>query len=210
MTYLFAHLDKVAGLFLDHLYLVLISLLISICIATPISIIVSRFKKLQFPVISILGVIYTIPSLALFALMIPFIGLGFRPAVTALVAYSQMALVRNMVAGIKGIDPAVIEAAKGMGMGKWRIMRKIIIPLSLPVVVAGIRIATVSMIGIATIAAFINAGGLGKLIFEGIYQDHPEKIIAGTIAVAFLAIITELILRFIERKVSWKEKGKVA
>lgn len=200
MKYLFTHLDRVAELFLQHLYLVILSLFIAICIAIPLALLVSKFKRAYTPVIGTLGVMYTIPSLALFALMIPFLGLGFKSAVTALVAYSQMTLVRNIVIAIRQIEPSVIEAAKGMGMSNWRITRKIIFPLALPVVIAGIRIATVSMIGIAAIAAYINAGGLGELIFEGIYQDHAGKILAGTIAVAILAILSDIVFRVIERR----------
>lgn len=202
MGYLFSNYDRVIGLFFDHLYLVAISLFIALLIALPLGIIASRFKRLYSPIIGTLGIMYTIPSIALFALLIPFLGLGFKSAITALVAYSQMILVRNIVAGIRGIEPSVIEAAKGMGMGKWRILWKIEMPLALPVVIAGIRIATVSVIGIAAIAAYINAGGLGELIFEGIYQDHSQKIIAGTIGVATLAIGVDVLFRFIERKLN--------
>lgn len=202
MNYLFSNFDRVILLFFDHLFLVTVSLLIALMIAVPLGIMASRFKRLYTPVVGVLGIMYTIPSIALFALMIPFFGLGFKSALIALVAYSQMILVRNIVTGIRGIEPSVIESARGMGMGKWRILWKIEFPLALPVVVAGIRIATVSVIGIAAIAAYINAGGLGELIFEGIYQDHSQKIIAGTIAVAFLAIGADVLFRVIERKLS--------
>ncbi|MBU8879930.1 ABC transporter permease [Bacillus sp. FJAT-29790] len=202
MNYFISNFDRVVKLFLEHLYLVSISLFVALIIATVLGITVSRYKKLYTPVIGSLGVIYTIPSIALFALMIPILGLGFKSAFIALIAYSQMILVRNIVAAIRGIDPSIIEAAKGMGMGKWRILFKIELPLALPVVVAGIRIATVSIIGIAAIAAYINAGGLGELIFEGIYQDHSQKIIAGTVAVAFLAIAADIGFRLLERKLN--------
>ncbi|OBZ16975.1 MULTISPECIES: ABC transporter permease [Bacillales] len=202
MEYLFEHLDKVTELLIEHIYLVSLSLIISIFVAALIAAVISRYAKAQSPVLGALGIIYTIPSIALFALLIPFLGLGVKPAAIALIAYSQMALVRNMVVAVKGIEPSIVEAARGMGMGKWRMIYKIFVPLALPVVVAGIRIAAVSMIGIATIAAFINAGGLGKLIFEGIYQDHSGKIIAGTVAVLVLVVATDLAFRFIEKRVS--------
>lgn len=192
MNYLISNFDRVVKLLVEHLYLVSLSLFTALIIASVLGIIISRYQHLYGPIVGGLGIIYTIPSIALFALMIPILGLGFKSAFIALVAYSQMILVRNIVAGIRGIDPAIIEAAKGMGMGKWRILFRIEIPLALPVVIAGIRIATISIIGIATIAAYINAGGLGELIFEGIYQDHSQKIIAGTIAVAILAIATDI------------------
>ncbi|PLS14790.1 ABC transporter permease [Bacillus sp. M6-12] len=202
MGYLISNFDRVIELFLEHLYLVSISLFVSLIISTILGITISRYKILYTPVIGSLGIIYTIPSIALFALMIPFLGLGFTSAFIALVAYSLMILVRNIVAAIRGIDSSIIEAARGMGMGKWRILVKVELPLALPVVVAGVRIATVSIIGIAAIAAYINAGGLGELIFEGIYQDHSQKIIAGTIAVAVLAIAADLGFRVLEKKLS--------
>lgn len=199
-------MDKVLGLLIEHIVLVAISLTISICIAIPIAAVISKFKKAQAPVIGTFGIIYTIPSLALFSFLIPLLGLGIKPAVVSLILYSQMILVRNMLAGIKGIDASIFEAAAGMGMNKSRIFWKITLPLALPVLIAGIRIAAISMIGTATIAAFINAGGLGRLIFEGIYQDHSDKIIAGTIAVVVLAVSTEVALRLLEWKVSLKTR----
>jgi osmoprotectant transport system permease protein len=199
MEYLFSHLSRVFELFVQHLYLVGTSLLLSALIAIPLGIFISRHVKLAIPVLGTLGVLYTIPSLALFALIIPILGLGFKPAVAALVMYSQMILVRNTVAAIRGIEPTIIEAAKGMGMGKWRVLWKIELPLALPVIIAGVRIALISMIAIASVAAYINAGGLGVLIFEGIAQDHSGKITAGTIVVACFAIVADFTLRKIER-----------
>ncbi|WP_373231913.1 ABC transporter permease [Cohnella sp.] len=204
MDYLFKNADKVLELLVEHVSLVVLSLAISLCIAFPIAMLISKFTRAQVPVIGTFSIIYTIPSLALLAFLVPFFGLGMKTAMVSLILYSQMILVRNMVAGIKGIDPSINEAAKGMGMNKWRIFLKITVPLALPVFIAGIRIAAISMIGIATIAAFVNAGGLGKLIFEGIYQDHPGKIIAGSIAVVVLAIGTETALRLLERKTALK------
>lgn len=206
MNYLTKNMDKVLGLLIEHVVLVAISLAISICIAIPIAAVISKFKKAQAPVIGTFGIIYTIPSLALFSFLIPLLGLGIKPAIVSLILYSQMILVRNMVAGIKGIDSSIFEAAAGMGMSKSRIFWKITLPLALPVLIAGIRIAAISMIGTATIAAFINAGGLGRLIFEGIYQDHSDKIIAGTVAVVVLAVSTEVALRLLEWKVSLKTR----
>jgi osmoprotectant transport system permease protein len=202
MNYLFSNLDRVTALFVEHLLLIFVSLFIATLIAVPLGILAAKFKMFHTPVIGTLGIIYTIPSLAMFALMIPFLGLGFKSAVTALVAYSQMILVRNIVTALRGIEPSIIEAAEGMGMNKWRLFWKIKLPLALPVVIAGVRITTVSVIGIAAIAAYINAGGLGELIFEGIYQDHPQKIVAGTIAISILAIIADVVFRVIERKLN--------
>lgn len=202
MDYLLSNLSRVSELFVQHLYLVGTSLLISSLLAIPVGILLSRYIKLAAPVLGILGILYTIPSLALFALIIPFLGLGFKPAVAALVMYSQMILVRNTYTAIRGIEPSIIEAAKGMGMGKWRVLWKIELPLALPIIIAGVRIALISMIAIGSVAAYINAGGLGVLIFEGIAQDHSGKITAGTIVVACLAIVADFTLRRIERRLA--------
>lgn len=175
------------------------SLGIAILVAVPISILIIKYEKLQMPVNSALGILYTIPSLALFAALIPYTGLGEVTAIIGLVAYSQMILVRNIVAAIKGIDPLVIEAAKGMGMTKWQVLFKIEIPLAVPVVLAGVRIATVSIISIASIAAWIGAGGLGVLIFQGLRSQHTEKILAGVISIALIAIFTDILFRILDR-----------
>lgn len=201
MKYLLTHLDRVSELFLQHLSMTAVSLLISLLLAVPVGIAITKFQRLYTPVTGFLGLLYTVPSLALFAFLIPFTGLGPKTAIIGLIAYSQMILVRNVAAAIKGIDPLVIEAAKGMGMNKRQIIFKIEIPLAIPVIVAGIRVATVSIISIATVAAWINAGGLGTLIFEGLYRTYPDKIIAGTITIAVLAIGADLLFRLIERSV---------
>lgn len=199
MNYLFENSNEVIGYLLEHLMMTLSSLGIAILVAVPISILIIKYEKLQMPVNSALGILYTIPSLALFAALIPYTGLGEVTAIIGLVAYSQMILVRNIVAAIKGIDPLVIEAAKGMGMTKWQVLFKIEIPLAVPVVLAGVRIATVSIISIASIAAWIGAGGLGVLIFQGLRSQHTEKILAGVISIALIAIFTDILFRILDR-----------
>src|SRR6185436_11529776 len=121
------------------------------------------------------------PSLSLLVLMIPLFGIGTTPAIIALVAYAQLVLVRNTVVGLTGLDPAIVEAARGMGMSSWQRFRQVELPLALPLILAGARLATLSIIGIGTIAAFINAGGLGRLLFEGVATGNKQKIVAGAI-----------------------------
>jgi osmoprotectant transport system permease protein len=202
MSYLFNNPDRVMPFFWEHLSLTFTSLLIALCIALPLGFLISKYRRLQTTVTSVLGIIYTIPSMALYAALIPYTGLGVTTATIGLVAYAQMILVRNVVAAIKGIDPMMIEAAKGMGMSKCQIIFKIEVPLAVPVVIAGIRVATVSIISIGTVAAWIGAGGLGRLIFEGLNHDHTGKIIAGTVTIAILAIGADLLFRVIERFLS--------
>ncbi len=198
MTYLFRHIDIVANLTLEHLALVATALVIALCIAVPAGIAAARYRLIATPMLGVLGIIYTIPSLALFALLIPLEGLGFWTAVTALAAYAQMILVRNTALALRGVDASVIEAARGMGMSPaqmlWRVQR----PLATPVFVAGVRLATISLIGIATIAAWINAGGLGTLVLDGIEHDYPDKAVAGAIAAVVLAVAADILFRRIE------------
>ncbi len=210
MTYLINNFPIVAGLFAQHLRLTGISLILSLVIAMPLGYLIYRISWLRGPVLAVLGVIYTIPSLSLLVLLIPLFGLGTLPAVIALVAYAQLVLVRNWLAGLVGINPAVIEAAQGMGMNAWQRFCLVELPLALPLLLAGIRLASISIIGIGTIAAFINAGGLGNLLFQGVTTSNYSKILAGSISVSVLALGINLIIRFFERRAEERISGPVA
>lgn len=198
LDYLFEHWRNVLTLTRDHLELSITALLIAIVIALPITIIVTRLRGLDVPVIGALGVFYTFPSLAVLALLIPVLGLGRTPAIVTLAAYAQVFLVRNFVAGLRSVDGATLEAAYGLGMKPWQVFLSVQLPIALPVIIAGVRIALVSIISLATITAWINAGGLGTLLFDGISRNNPPMILAGTIAITALAIICDQILRLIE------------
>ena len=209
MSYLVNNLGYVGQLFLQHLQLTLVVVGISVMIAVPLGVLAVRVKALQGPILSILGVIYTIPSLSLFVLLIPRFGLGFTPAVVALVAYAQLMLVRNWVVGLNSLDPAVMEAARGMGMSSWQRFWQVEFPLALPMLLAGIRLAALSAIGIGTIAAYINAGGLGTLLFEGVITANYQKILAGSIAVSVLAIGVNTLLRLLEHQAEKAIRGEM-
>jgi osmoprotectant transport system permease protein len=208
MQYLLNNYPLVLQLFGQHLRLVGEVLAISLFIAVPVGVLVVRVRWLQGPVLGILGVIYTIPSLSLFVLLIPLFGLGTTSAVIALVAYAQLMLVRNWAVGLMAIDPAVIEAAKGMGMSGWQRFWQVEFPLALPLLLAGARLATLSTIGIGTIAAYINAGGLGTLLFQGVITANYQKILVGGLAVSLLAIGTNYLLRFLERRAEIAVRGE--
>jgi osmoprotectant transport system permease protein len=210
MDYLFDNLPEIAALFGEHLRLTAISLALALLIALPLGVLVARVGWLRGPVLGALGVIYTIPSLSLFVLLIPLFGLGAVPAVIALVAYAQLVLVRNVVVGLTSIDPAVVEAARGMGMSGWQRFARVELPLMLPLLLAGARIATLSIIGIGTIAAFINAGGLGQLLFQGVATGNRDKIVAGALAVSALAIGANILLRLVERRAALAIRGEDA
>jgi len=177
----------------------LIALAIALVIAMPLGVMLTRFRRWEGPVMALLGLLYTIPSLALLVLLIPWVGLGLDNAVIVLVIYAQVILVRNIVAGINGVEPAIVEAARGMGMSGWQRLLRIELPLALPVILAGVRIATVTIIGIGAVAALINAGGIGRLLFDGVSTSNPQKVVAGSIAAATLAGLANLLLRFLER-----------
>lgn len=200
MNYLINNFGYVSQLFAQHLQLTLVVLFFSLLISIPLGVLIVRVKWLQGPVLGILGVIYTIPSLSLFVLLIPLFGLGTTPAVIALVSYAQLLIVRNWVIGLTTVDHAVIEAARGMGMNGWQRFSQVEFPLALPMLLAGVRLATLSSIGIGTIAAFINAGGLGTLLFQGVITANYEKILAGSLAVSLLAIGSNYFLRFLEHR----------
>jgi osmoprotectant transport system permease protein len=184
----------------EHVVLVGAALAISLAIAFPLGIWSARRRSVYVVVMAVTGMLYTVPALALFALLIPFMGLGTAPAITALVLYSLLILVRNIATGIRELPAELIEAADGMGYGPWRRLTKIELPLALPVIVAGIRITTVTQISVATIAAYISAGGLGDIIFQGITQDSGEKVVAGAVTTALLAIAADETLRRLERR----------
>ena len=199
MNYIFRHPDIVATRFGEHLVLTLVSLAIALLIAFPLGVLAARRPRAGAITLGILNVIYTIPSLALLAILVAIFGLGMPTAVVALVAYAQMILVRNVAEGLRGVSPAALDAADGLGFTPFGRLVRIELPLALPAIVGGIRIATVSLIGIATVAAWIDAGGLGALVFEGLHQDDPDKIVAGSLAAVVLALAADAVLRVAER-----------
>ena len=208
MRYIFNNPGLVGMLFFEHLRLTGVVLAISLLIAVPLGVLIARLPRLRGPVLGVLGVIYTIPSLSLFVLLIPLSGLGFTTATIALVAYAQMMLVRNWLTGLTGIDPTIIEAARGIGMSGWQRFWQVEFPLALPLLLAGIRLAALSTIGIGTIAAYINAGGLGNLLFQGVITANYDKILAGSLAVSALAIAVNYLLRFLERRAEIAIRGE--
>ena len=183
----------------QHIKLTLLTLGIALIIAVPLGTLISRFPFLYTPIMAVLGFIYTIPSLALLAMLIPLVGVGLQNALLALVAYAQFILVRNVVVGLRAVDPITIDAARGMGMTRWQILFRIEYPLALPVILGGLRIATVATIAVATIGALVDAGGLGTMLFQGIDQAYQSEIITGTIAVSLLALSADILLRLADR-----------
>ncbi|MDF3917832.1 ABC transporter permease [Salinicola salarius] len=203
------HLDRLLEALIEHLYLVFSSIAIALIISLAVGIWVARRPRAFSVTVIITGILFAIPSLALFALFIPVLGIGKAPAIIGLAAYSLMILVRNIGLGFQSIPREVLEAAHGMGYGTWRRLYEVELPLALPFIVGGIRIATVTLIGIATVAAYINAGGIGEIIFEGINQRFSEKIIAGGVLTALLALSTDYLLSAAENRLS-RRSGREA
>ncbi|PTE73501.1 ABC transporter permease/substrate-binding protein [Staphylococcus devriesei] len=188
----------------EHIQISFIALFIAILIAVPLGIALTKTKKLSEIVMNIAAILQTIPSLALLGLMIPIFGIGRVPAVIALVVYALLPILRNTYTGIQEVDPSLIEAAKGIGMKPIRRLIKVELPIAMPVIMAGIRTAMVLIIGTATLAALIGAGGLGDLILLGIDRNNTSLILIGAIPAALLAIVFDLILRYVE-KLSYKK-----
>ena len=205
--------EDVVPAFLQHIFLCLVSLAIALIISLPLGILAARYRWLYPPMTAITGFFYTIPSFSMFALMIFVIGLsvGRTPAIIALVLYSLLVLIRNVVTGLDSVPPETKDAARGMGLTDSQILWKVELPLALPVIVAGMRIAFVTVIGIAVIGAYINAGGLGDLIFDGITRDFPTMYITGAVLATLLAVGADLLFVGAERLLSpWARRARGA
>lgn len=195
------HRQEMVDQTIEHIGLTGVALTIAILIGLPLGIVLTRFKRLATGVLGIVGVVQTVPSVALLGFMIPLLGIGAVPAIVALFLYALLPIVRNTYAGIDGVDPDIVEAAKGMGMSNLQILVKVELPLSVPVIFAGIRTATVINVGIATLCALIASGGLGTFIFRGIALNNINMILAGAIPAALLALFLDGVLGLLQRHV---------
>ena len=196
---------EIVDLTLEHLWMVGISTLFAIAVGIPLGILITRKPSLRKPVIAGANIVQTIPSLALFGFLLPAPWIGDRAgrlAVLALTLYALLPLIRNTYTGIKGVDRAVVEAARGMGLTDWQLLFKVEIPLAASVILAGARVAIVISIGLATIAAAIGAGGLGELIFRGLAMVNNNVILAGAIPAALMALTADTLLGWLEKRVS--------
>lgn len=203
INYIFNNHQNISMLALEHLQIVAVSLVIATAIAIPAGIIITRNEKLAKKVIGVANILMTIPSIALFGFMLPILspighGLGKVPAVIALVLYAQLPIIRNTYIAIKNIDPQVIDAGKGMGMNSWQLLKEIEIPIAVPIILAGLRNAAVMNIGIAAIASYIGAGGLGVLIQQGIDRVYEEMIVSGAIIISLFAIVIDVGMALVE------------
>lgn len=201
IQYFQRHPDEIIQATIEHIWLVGIAMLIAVAVGVPLGILVARRPWLSKPILGTANVAETIPSLALFGFLLPVPWLGDRAArlaIAALALYALLPIIRNTAAGIAGVDPAVREAARGMGMTARQILFEVELPLSLSTVLAGVRVATVLTIGIATVAAAVGAGGLGEYIFRGLAMVNDSLILAGAIPAALLALAADFGLSVLE------------
>ena len=209
-TYLLRYYAHMLGALWGHAELLGLTLLFGVPIAVGLSFLVYRFKFLNAPVMVLLEILYTIPSLAFFALLIPFSGLGAKTAIIVLTCYALFFLVRNFVAGLEGIDPAIVEAGRAVGYSSAQLFTRVELPLALPQVVAGVRMAAVSTTGIACIAYAIGAGGIGTILFEGMRQMSYVKILWGALlAIALSVIVNNALLLLQEYCTKKADPGRV-
>jgi len=203
LEFLAGRWTEILSLTLEHVVLVVISTGAGVLIAVPLGLAITRIPALGRPVLGFAGVIQTVPSLALFGLLIPlpFIGgIGSRTAIIALVLYALLPILRNTVTGVRHVDPAILDAASGMGMTDWQRLTLVEVPLALPSIFSGIRIATVVGVGLVTIAAAVGAGGLGSFIFRGLAMLDSRLLFAGAIPSAILALIADGGLAMLESR----------
>ncbi|QHN04792.1 ABC transporter permease [Granulicella sp. WH15] len=211
MPFLQSHGSELARLTFEHLWLTGSAMLLAVAIGLPLGILLTRRPALARPVIAFANVVQVIPSLALFGLLLPVPFLGenaARLAILALTGYALLPILRNTYAGIRGVDPALRDVADAMGMTGWQRLFKLELPLAASVILAGLRTATVTCVGVATIAAAIGAGGLGELIFRGVASVDNSLVLAGAIPAALLALAADAILGLIERRVAIPSRSK--
>ncbi len=200
MGYALAHPGKLALLTAAHLEIVAAALAVALLVAVPLGVYAARRPHISSWVLGILGALYTIPSLALLAVLVQLFGLGFAPIFVALVAYAQFMLARSVVAGINGVDRAQVDAARGIGMSPRQILWRVEFPQALPVMLGGVRVAAIAAIAIATLGGYVGGSGLGVLVFNGLTLHQPEMIVAGSLAASALAIAVDALLRLAERR----------
>jgi osmoprotectant transport system permease protein len=199
--------DQVAVALYEHMLISLTALAIAAVISLALGIWAARRPRVFAATLAVTGALYTIPTLAFLALLIPLVGLGKANVIIAMVAFSLVIMTRNVATGIREVPADIVEAAKGMGMNALQVLGRVELPLALPVIVAGLRIATVTVISVTTVGAYVNAGGLGTLIFNGIATDHAPKIWTGALTACALAVVADLALTSLERTLKRQRAG---
>lgn len=193
------HTDDIAAALRQHVELTVVAVVIGLAISAPLSLLAWRHKRTAGPILSVTGILYTIPALALFGLLIPFTGLTFKTAQIALVSYTLLVIIRNVLAGLDGVPDEVRESARGMGLTPTQQLLRVELPLALPTIFAGIRNATVTTIGLVTITSLITLGGLGNLILQGLQKDFRTPLVVGSVLSLALAVVADVLLVGLQR-----------
>src|SRR3989440_9657357 len=206
-SWLFTHVQLFVDAIEQHLLLTVIAVGVGLAISLPLAVLAHRWRRLRNPVLTVFGIFYTIPSLALFSVLVPYTGLSVLTAEIGLVGYTVLILARNILVGLEAVPADVIDAADGMGYRRTARLLRVELPLALPAIFAGVRIATVSTIGLITITAIIGLGGLGQLIFEGLIDDFRTPLLMGTLLSILLALLADLTLAGVQRlAVPWAKR----
>ncbi|TXL67493.1 ABC transporter permease [Cerasibacillus terrae] len=201
-TFLIEYGDQLLFKSWEHLYISFISIFLGVLVAVPLGIALTRVPKVADKIMSLVGIVQTFPTLAILAFFIPLLGIGKVPAIVALFFYSLLPILRNTYTGVHSLDQGLLDAGRGMGMTQWERIRMVELPLAMPVIMAGIRISTVYLIGWATLAAYIGAGGLGDFIFDGLNLFKTEFILAGAIPTTIMALVIDYLLGRLEERLT--------
>ena len=198
-SWISGHVDVITAALIQHIQLTAIAVVVGLVIAVPLGLLAWRSRLFRGPIFSLTGILYTIPSLALFSFLLPFTGLTILTAEIGLVSYTLLILVRNIVVGLNAVPDEVREAARGMGFRPLAELARVDLPLAIPAIMAGVRIATVTTIGLVTVTALIGEGGLGSLIYEGLLRDFHTPLVVGTVLSVALAVVSDLSLAGLQR-----------
>ena len=208
--YISGHYDAIEAATRQHISLTLVSVSVGLLISFPLALLATRRRRTAGPILALAGVLYTIPSLALFVALVPVTGLKPLTVEIGLTAYTLVILVRNVAAGLAGVPADVVEAARGLGYGSLRLLLRVELPLALPVILAGLRVATVSTIALTTIGGYVGYGGLGDLIFQGLNSLYRAQVLTASLLCVALAVIADLLLLGLQRVLTPWTRGVAA
>ncbi len=207
MDFFIANFDRIVAASLRHLEITAIAVGVALLVGIPLGILAARVRLVGGAVLAVVSLIYTVPTLAMFGLMIPFLGIGLVPALAAIILYSLLPVVQNTYTGIRSVQPEVIEAATGLGMGSWQLLLRVELPLALVVLMAGVRVSVVNAVGLATLASLIGAGGLGDLVFRGIAMVSLTAVMAGSLPIILMAVLADVAMKAAERRLAARTTG---
>lgn len=200
--------DTIAAALREHVTLTAEAVLVGTLIAIPLAVLAFWYPRLTGPILAFSGVLYTIPSLALFAVLAPWTGIGRVTVLIGLVSYALLVIVRNVLVGLRGVDPAIVDAARGMGYGRLRMLAQVELPQALPSIVAGVRLATVTTVALTTVGVVVGFGGLGQLMFRGFRSNYHAEIMTATLLCLLLALVVDLALAGVGRLLTpWASRG---